>query len=176
VPAPLVTSGDLAGVPAASGLTDRELDMAAEDVRGECDWHIAPVETTTALVSGSGGRRLILPTRRLVDVVSISDAENPDTVHQGWRVLPGPMLYRQVGWPAGDGNIAVTMVHGYERCPADLLAVVLERALYLHDHPTPGVRAETRTTGDVTRARTYSDKQLAWSLAASAVLDRYRVA
>jgi len=172
----LVKTQDVTGIPAAAELTDRELEMAAEDVRGECGWHVAPVLTTTAQVSGTGGSRLRLPTRRVVEVVSVVAATDPDeTPIPGWREVPGPMLARAAGWPCGDGNLLVTLSHGYERCPADLLAVVLERARVIHDPVTPGVTHELRTSGDVSRSRTYSGTGPQWTLAATAILDRYRV-
>lgn len=153
-----------------------EVAAACAAVRGDCGWHVAPrVEEYAVLVSGPPGPRLVLPSLAIVTVHSISDVVTGASV-TGWRTGAAGMLVRDVGWPRGEDNLEVVLTHGYEECPADLVAVVLERCRALSTPAPAGARSFTRTTGGVTTSTTYSEGSgTAWSHAADAVLARYRV-
>lgn len=176
----LLRDGELDGWRGAP-FDERLLEVAVADIRGACGWHVAPVATTEALVSGPGGPRLVLPTLRLVELVTVADvrASTGGRAVAGWRRGAAGMVIREAGWPRGEDNLQVEMRHGYDECPPDLRAVVVERLRVLDTGRTPGTQSTTRTVGEVTRTTSITDsvaaRAPAWTLAAEAILDRYRV-
>lgn len=177
-PAPLVDAANIAtyrGAPFESVL----LDAACGAVRSHCGWHIAPrLDDHLVLVSGPAGRRLVLPTLNIVEVTAIRDVVTGVAV-TGWRVGGAGMLIRDTGWPRGEDNLEVTLTHGYDTCPPEIVAVIVERARLLVTAPIPGTRSTNRTVGGVSTASSVTDSVVArvpaWSLAAAAILDRYTV-
>lgn len=101
-------------------------DIAVQEaIRGYCGWHIAPIITETVTVDGSGGCVQLLPTLRLVDLVSISNdgtvVTDPEWSENG--AVRGH-------WTGKLRGVTATITHGHVWCPADLEAVAnrLERA------------------------------------------------
>lgn len=124
---PLATPEMLSDFPGAPFVSSR-VQVAGEQIRREAGWHIAPVQEETVVVSGSGGRVLLLPTLRLVSVSAVRDVSRDEPqVLTGWRVGADAMLVRSSGWPAGDSNLEVDLVHGFDTCPPELLPVLVER-------------------------------------------------
>lgn len=121
---PLVTPEQMTGVDGAP-FSQAVLDAASASIRGEARWHIAPVITETVTLDSVGGRVLVLPTLRLVSVESVVDDEGVPI--EGWKMSKAGMLSREAGWPCGFGAVVVTMTHGYEACPADLLPIIGDR-------------------------------------------------
>lgn len=107
---------------------------AVESVRAEAGWHISPVQQDTVVLESSGGVDLLLPSRHVVSVDSVS-AVGVTT----WQLMSGSVL-RCVGgcWPWG--LVTVTMTHGWENVPADLLPVIASRARSDRD---PAVSTQT---------------------------------
>lgn len=114
----LVSTSDLRDFP-GSPFSETAVDVAAASVRSEAGWHIAPVVTETITVRSYGGRELLLPTRRVVSVASAGTWTD-------WVVQPEGVLYRHVGWPAG--VYEVTLTHGFDSVPVELLPVLAGRA------------------------------------------------
>lgn len=153
---------------------DDELTAAGADVRGACGWHVAPqAEGHEVLVSGPPGPRLVLPSLNVVDV-AVRDVVTGVEI-TGWRRGASGMLIRPAGWPRGEDNLLITLTHGYERCPDDLIAVVLERTRALAAPAPAGARQLQKIVGGVTTNTTYTENAPAWSLAAESILARYRV-
>lgn len=128
----LVSPDDLAPFPGAP-FSDEVTDAAAAAVRVACDWHIAPSLTETITVESTHGRYLILPTLNLTEIVSIYDVTDPalPLVITGYRTAPtaqfkAGMVDLGARWPRG--FIEVTITHGYELCPPDLLPAIAEVA------------------------------------------------
>lgn len=115
-------------------LTEADATARAEaEVRAYCGWHIAPVETTTITLDGSGSPVLLLPSLHVTDVVSVTEGElavDPNDYEWSesgvlrrsssspWVTRPGPR------WSSRLRGVTVTFVHGYESWPLDVLAVV----------------------------------------------------
>lgn len=137
---------ELATTLAPASDEDRLLQAEAL-VRAYCGWHIAPVRTQTVVVS-SFDATLVLPTLRLVDVLSVvaSDGIPLDpadyTAHPAGFITrsryPGPSHF---GWGHAWGDLTVTFRHGYDAPPADVTAVV----------QSLGSRAKAGTTGLASR-------------------------
>ena len=134
----LVTPTDLAAFPGGP-FSDQMVDIAAADVRAEAGWHIAPEVTETVRVRAYG-RWLHLPSRRVLSVASVT--RNGTTV-TGWE-LDGDSLHRRSGW---SGAYEVTLRHGLEATPQDLLPVLASRARSVTNPRDPAV--SQRSVGQV---------------------------
>jgi hypothetical protein len=132
-----------------------ELVEAAEaSIRSDAGWHIAPVITETIAVRVVG-REVILPSLNVVSVTAVNG------LTAGWEILPGGILrwnsaYGPVlsanasAYVGGRGTVAhITLTHGFEACPADLLPVVAARAQMVAQ-ATPAVQSETTGPYSVT--------------------------
>lgn len=117
----LADASELAGFKGAP-FVPATVEGAADSIRSDCGWHIAPVVTTVKKMRG-GGVVLILPTLNLVEVVSIKTSDG--TVLSGFDWLDNGVVERRHGFPR---FMEVTFRHGYEKCPPALLGVIAERA------------------------------------------------
>ncbi|WP_417220510.1 hypothetical protein [Arthrobacter sp.] len=117
----LITAGDLVGFKGAP-FPDPVIQSAAESVRTECEWHIAPVITETVKIRTAGAWFVLLPTMRLVEVLGIAAGGQPVT---GWEWYQNGVIERRGGFPH---VVEIEFRHGYETCPPELLAVIAERA------------------------------------------------
>lgn len=100
------------------------LEGAAESVRTECEWHIAPVIETTVKIRAGGADTVLLPTLRLIKVEEVTSTTGE--VLTGWEELENGVLERPGGFPR---FIIVRFTHGYAKCPAELLSVIAERSV-----------------------------------------------
>lgn len=105
-------------------LADQDaLSAASERVRDHCGWHIAPVITETLTLDGPGGRLLLLPSLRVVEVVSVVNdgvvVTDPEWSAKGW-------IYGS--WTTKARGVVVTLRHGLDACPAAVSAVVSRMA------------------------------------------------
>lgn len=120
---PLVQGSELNGFRGAP-FPPAVLNAAAQSIRTECEWHIAPlVECTVKLRAGSSDT-VLLPTMHLVEVLEVTSSAG-DLV-TGWEAMADGTLERPGGFPR---FINVRFSHGHESCPAELLAVIAERAV-----------------------------------------------
>jgi hypothetical protein len=123
---------ELATTLAPASDEDRLLQAEAL-VRAYCGWHIAPVRTHTVVVS-SFDATLVLPTLRLVEVVSVVASDGTTVVDPAdYRATPAGVITRtghlspwgyHFGWGHAWGDLTVTFRHGHDTPPADVTAVV----------------------------------------------------
>lgn len=119
---PLVSASALAGFRGAP-FPETTVEAAAETVRAECGWHIAPeVEQTTKVRTG-GLDTVNLPSLHVVEVVSVLDRAGAEVT--GWDFWDHGVLERPGGFP---DVITVKFRHGYESCPKDLHGIIAERS------------------------------------------------
>lgn len=121
VDVPLIDSVDLAGFRGAP-FSPAVVEAAAESLRSECGWHIAPVAEDTVRLRG-GGSILLLPSLRVSGVASVVDGEGVAVTD--WEWFESGVLERAGGFPR---VVVVTFTHGYDWCPRELLPVIAERA------------------------------------------------
>lgn len=109
-----------------------EVDGAVAEVRGAADWHIAPLKAETIKLDVARyERRLRLPTRRLVSVSAVRNADTGAVIAAStYRVsLDNAQIIRRSGyWPSGAQAVEVDVTHGHMEPPLDLLAVIAEAA------------------------------------------------
>lgn len=87
---------------------------ASAGVRRYCGWHIGPVLEETLTGDGPGGRLLVLPTGRLVSVVSVDNAGEPVDVSTVDASRLGMLELRGGAWSSRFGAVAARVRHGYE--------------------------------------------------------------
>jgi hypothetical protein len=123
---PLFEAADLAVFPGAPFAADVVTSVDAA-MRAAAGWHIAPQITETVVVDSDGGQYLLLPTLWLDSVTEIRDVnENAIVSSDDVQTAKTPRfragcLYRGSAWPIGP--VELDIVHGYEDCPAELLAL-----------------------------------------------------
>lgn len=117
----LVQASDLSGFRGAP-FSAQVTEAAAESIRTQCEWHIAPSETATVKLRG-GGSIILLPTMHVTEVVSVVDSYGNQVT--GWEWLPSGVIENPAGFPP---FVSVTFTHGYPACPPELLPVIAERA------------------------------------------------
>ena len=120
----LIHVGDLAGFEGAPFSTEAVL-AASEQIRRLCGWHIAPSVTETIVVDSAGGDRLWLPSRHVTEVTSVRDVTGETPVDIAFRWSASGVLSGR--FPAGFRAVEVTLTHGHEECPEDLLPAIVDR-------------------------------------------------
>lgn len=119
---PLVQSTDMTGFRGAP-YAAKVLTAAAEAVRTECEWHIAPVITQTVRIRTGGRGVVLLPTLKLVDVLTVTSSQGEPIT--GYDFYDHGVLERAAGFPP---VIDVEFTHGYTTCPEALFPIIAERA------------------------------------------------
>ncbi|CAM3038812.1 hypothetical protein [Skermania piniformis] len=143
-------------------------------VRTYCGWHIAPARTETLVVDGPGGPVLQLPTLHVTAVESVTELGKPLTASAGYSWSARGSLRRQprgTWWTDEYRAIEVRLTHGHPVAPADIVGVVMDRALTAAASPA-GQPAEKMGPfefgGSAGTAAAFLDSQYA-------ILDRYRL-
>ena len=103
-------------------------------IRAYCGWHIAPSITETVTLDGSGSYTLPLPTLHLTalsNVLNDGVAVTPEWSEAGfarlattWRETwdEGPSWSGR-GWTTKLRGVTLTMTHGFNDCPGEIMAV-----------------------------------------------------
>lgn len=124
--------------PTPAGVDEEAWRAAVSAIRGYCEWHIAPVVTETVTADGSGGGLLLLPTKRLLNVTGVTnhgEAVADSDVHWSSRgTVRGPKTWSMARY----GDVTLTIQHGYEDFPPEVLAVA--RSLAAAGWGTVGTR------------------------------------
>jgi hypothetical protein len=118
---PMVSASDLTGFNGGP-FAEPVVASAGDSIRDECGWHIAP-EITDVMKFRGEGAVILLPTLKLVSLISVTDRDGQAVSGVDW--LENGIIERAGGFPP---YVEVTFVHGYRVCPRSLLAVVAERA------------------------------------------------
>jgi hypothetical protein len=118
---PMATAANLAGYNGAP-FTEAAATSAGDSIRDECGWHIAPEVTTTMKYRGHGSV-ILLPTLRLLNLVSVKDRDGAAVEGVDW--FENGVLEREAGFPP---VVEVSFIHGYRVCPPALLPIIAERA------------------------------------------------
>lgn len=141
---------------------------ACAAVRAYCGWHIAPSVTETVTVDGSGGSVQFLPTLHLTDLVSIS-SDGTVITDPEWSTTG---MVRG-SWTSKFRGVVATMIHGYDECPDDVMAVLANLAE--SGDLMAGARQITSGPHSVTLTEAAQAGASALSPGHMAVLDRYRI-
>lgn len=104
---------------APDGVDQAAWKAACSAVRAFCGWHIAPSHTEAITLDGPGSSILRLPSLKVTDVASIT---NDGTVVTDPEWSEAGMV--RGCWSGKFRSVTVTLTHGYELCPDEVLQVV----------------------------------------------------
>lgn len=105
------------------GVDAAQFEAAAASVRAYCGWHVAPVVEESLVLDGSGARRLVLPTLRVVEVTSL-EVDGHLVAEPEWSAS-GILWGRFSGRPR---SVRITLRHGFDLCPPGLVEVLASAA------------------------------------------------
>lgn len=116
---PLVTPAEFSAwtggkVPEADPRLVPLLAGASAGVRRWCGWHVAPVLEETLTGDGPAGRLLLLPTGRLLEVVSGTNAGEAVDVAGLDFSAAGMVELRAGSWSGRLGSVSLRVRHGYD--------------------------------------------------------------
>lgn len=139
---------------------------AIKAIRRECGWIIGPQTTETCRLYTSG-RSLTLPTLHLVDVVSIRDADDPDSVPlAGRRRVEPEGRVRALSGARFPEYAEIEFVHGFKEWPEELNLII---ASLVRDMKSGRIRSESLASRSITLEAGADTKLIA------PVLDAYRL-
>lgn len=114
---------DMASAPDGVDVSAWRAAQAA--IRGYCGWHVAPSVTQSLTLDGPGSTLLRLPSMHVTDVTSVVNDGREITDPQ-WSAS-GMIRGR---WTEKFRGVTVTLMHGYDPCPPDVLDVLTQMATY----------------------------------------------
>lgn len=101
------------------------VQAAQAAIRAFCGWHVAPVLKETLVLDGTGTDTLLLPTMRIVNLLSVK--VNGRNVTDQVRWSEAGML-ENVWFPKQFRAVEVTLQHGFDPTALTDVAGVIERA------------------------------------------------
>lgn len=108
--------------------TEEMAEVGAHTVRRAARWHIAPVIKETIILDHDGAGVVRLPSLRVVDVLSVVDIsraeDRPLEYRRHYRWSEAGLLSGK--FPAGFRVLSVTLEHGFDECPPELLPVIAQ--------------------------------------------------
>ncbi|MDU2058159.1 MAG: hypothetical protein E6719_02475 [Dermabacter sp.] len=117
-------------------------EVAAQLIRDYCGWHVAPVLEESIILDGNGEGRILLPSRRVLNVSEVrvhGDVLAPTEFE--WS--QDGMLKRVGGvWPDSYRSVQVTLEHGFDY--AGVLADVARAIVARMEADPTGVIASQR--------------------------------
>lgn len=143
--------------------------QAQSAIRTYCGWHVAPSIEETLVLDGRGSAHLWMPSLHVTDVSEVID-EDATLTTEDYDWSESGYLERRNGlvWSTRPRQVSVTLTHGYEDVPEDLIGVAVARAARTASSPA-GVKREQAGSMSIERE---GGGFLADELA---VLDRYKL-
>lgn len=132
------------------GVDEAAWAAACAAVRAYCGWHIAPFVTGDVMRVKSSGRVIILPSLHVENVSEVSIRGSVVDPAQ-WELMPEPVIWLgrlpfgdldyHLEWLSGVDTVGigstdrplvatVTMDHGFDACPDDILGVLSDVVQY----------------------------------------------
>lgn len=141
---------------------------ASTRIRYYCRWHISPKLTHTVKVAAYDGK-LYLPTLAPVAVTSVTNSVghviDVTGIPAGTTVLARPERF--------SGTYTVTLEHGFEECPADILEVLTAMTMPLPAGTTAKIKTATSGPHSVSLGGAASAAAAGLTDDQAAVLDAY---
>lgn len=125
------------------------VSVAEGAIRDYCGWHIAPIREEVFALDGGGKRRILLPTMRLREVVSVV-ADGREIVSRV-RASESGVLELDERFPCGLSSVVVRISHGYhpEEVPS-IMGVIASAASRFADSLGNIVQSQTAGGSTVT--------------------------
>lgn len=98
-------------------------------VRRFCGWHVAPIATSELVLDGRGGRRLLLPTGRIVSVANVRSDGDDVSGRVRFSNEVGALELDGGSWSRRYGGVTLSLTHGWapEDVP-EVQAIILATA------------------------------------------------
>lgn len=160
--------------PAQEAAAQMMLDAVSAEIQDYCGWHISPVITEEVTVDGSGARVQLLPTLKLLDLISVTESGTElDVDDVQWS--EGGWMRRDCRWTDELRGVFAEIEHGYADTPPALVALICGAVGRVFRNPG-GVLQERAGGESVTYS--YTDRGTPSTLTAGElrILDRkYRI-
>ena len=121
------------------------LAAAHDSVRRECGWHVAPVIEQTLVLDGGGGDTLLLPSRRVVELLEVLN-DGVDVTADVDFSTAGILELRGGRWTRRLGRISVKLRHGWELEEVPEVAALIA-TLARRGASSPGIVAQQAVNG-----------------------------
>lgn len=108
--------------PTPTGVDTATWESMFKSIRAYCNWHIAPNVSETITVDGPGCSTLFLPTLHLTELTAVTNDGAP-VADPEWSESG---MVRGASWSSRFRGVTVTMTHGYEDWPAELVTTAAE--------------------------------------------------
>ena len=138
---------------AQAGNLDFFASQATAAVRAFCGWHVAPVITEDLVVDTPDSDVLLLPTMRLVNVVSASVDGVDVLADLEWS--EAGMVRNCRGWRRRFRGLSITIEHGFDVVNTPLVGLLASLTARAKIAPA-GVVTQQDTAGPYTRQTTYA--------------------
>lgn len=89
------------------------LNAANQAIRTECGWHVAPIITEELVLDGPGGTSLLVPSKRVRQVLS-AKSDGVDVTDRVKFSRRAGVLSLSSGWSCDVGSIELEIEHGYD--------------------------------------------------------------
>lgn len=125
------------------------IKAAQAAVRAYCGWHVAPIFTHSITVDAWGGRRLMLPTLRLLEFKSLKwdGVEHADDCR--WSVNGSLQLTDGLQFPDEPGAVTATITDGWDLTDVPQVQAVIMSAAR-RAQIQPGVASQSVNGSSVT--------------------------
>ena len=124
-------------------------EAATALVRAWCEWHVAPVLTQTVTLDTPDGGAILLPSKRVVNIVRATYDGRDITDGLEWSA-DGMIRYP---FRSKFRALTVTMEHGFDEA---VIAPLIERIEGRLTTARPGVSSASETTGPLSQSITFS--------------------
>lgn len=113
-------------------------------LRRYCGWHVADAIDEEMVLDGKGSRHMWLPTLQVNDITSVTNAgdEVDLTDDLDWSAT-GYLELRCGTWTQRPRQVVVTLNHGYEDIPDELIEVIVSIASRAMSSPSGAIRSTT---------------------------------
>lgn len=124
------------------------VEAATQAIRDYCGWHVAPAQQDTLILDGTGTDTILLPSRLVVDVVSVK-VRGEELAQSAYEWSTIGALRRLGGvWPSAYRSIEVILEHGFTDMSV-LADVVQSIAARVRMDPTGAVSSQRAGTQHV---------------------------
>lgn len=125
------------------------VEAATQAIRDYCGWHVAPAIDATITLDGTGTDTVLLPSRRVLSVASVTvDGTALDATAFEWSA-DGILRRRDRCWPDRYRAVTVDLRHGFESMAvlADIVASIAARVKIDPTGALANQRAGTQSVG-----------------------------
>lgn len=116
---------------------------AVARIRRYCGWHVTPTTTEALTLDGPGGRLLVLPTLRILDVSDVvNDGAVVDPSDYRRSARAGALELVTGCWTRNLSGVSLSLTHGMDEATEELAQLALHMAARAATSPTGRIREQ----------------------------------